>query len=61
MACDQALLATHIIESGRSVQDVQKLLGHSRIETTMIYVHIAAPPETTIKSPLDDINPCTPQ
>lgn len=48
--------ATHLIEAGRPVYDVQKLLGHSRIETTMVYVHVAAPPEKTIQSPLDSIS-----
>jgi hypothetical protein len=33
--------------------DVQRLLGHSRVETTMIYNHVAAPVEKRISSPLD--------
>lgn len=47
--------ATHLIESGVPIQDVQKLLGHSRIETTQIYIHVAAPVERRIKSPLDAV------
>ena len=46
--------ATHLLESGVPIYDVQKLLGHSRVETTMIYNHVAAPVEKRIKSPLDD-------
>ena len=38
---------------GVPIYDVQKLLGHSRVETTMIYNHVAAPIERRIKSPLD--------
>jgi len=32
---------------------VQALLGHSRVETTMIYNHVASPIEQRVKSPLD--------
>lgn len=45
--------ATHLLESGVAIYDVQKLLGHARIETTLIYNHVAAPIERRIKSPLD--------
>lgn len=45
--------ATHLLESGVPIYDVQKLLGHSRVETTMIYNHVALPPEKRIKSPLE--------
>lgn len=47
--------ATHLIEEGTPLYDVQKLLGHKRIETTMIYIHVATPPEKRIKSPLDGL------
>jgi site-specific recombinase XerD len=33
--------ATNFIISGGNVTVLQKLLGHSKIEDTMIYVHIA--------------------
>lgn len=33
--------ATHLIESGVDISYVSKLLGHRKIETTMIYNHVA--------------------
>lgn len=34
--------ATHLIEAGMDVSEVSKRLGHSKLETTMIYNHISA-------------------
>jgi integrase len=45
--------ATHLIESGVGVDQVQKMLGHKDLQTTMIYVHTAEISGKTIKSPLD--------
>ena len=45
--------ATHLIEDGYGVSEVQSLLGHSSSETTMRYVHMASPRMINIKSPLD--------
>ena len=33
--------ATHLLENGENILDVQKRLGHARITTTMIYLHVA--------------------
>jgi integrase/recombinase XerD len=45
--------ATHLMESGVPLPMIQKLLGHSNIKTTMIYLHISEPLASKIQSPLD--------
>lgn len=42
--------ATHILDAGGNVRDVQSLLGHASLETTMIYVHGDG---ERVRSPLD--------
>ena len=36
----RAGVATHLIESGASLHTVQRLLGHKKIDTTMVYLHL---------------------
>jgi integrase/recombinase XerD len=45
--------ATHLIQNGASLNEVQTMLGHKSPETSMIYVHMASPNMINIKSPLD--------
>ncbi len=47
--------ATHLIENGYSVSEVQSLLGHKSPETTMVYVHTASDKMIKVKSPIDEI------
>lgn len=49
--------ATHLIEDGLNIVTVKDLLGHSKIETTMIYLHIAQCPQVKAHSPLDTLYP----
>ena len=47
--------ATHLIENGYDVTNVQALLGHKSPETTLIYTHIASPNLVSTKSPLENL------
>ena len=44
--------ATHLLESGVDAVYIQKLLGHRRIETTLVYARISNKFINNIKSPL---------
>jgi len=47
--------ATHLIQNGASLNEVQAMLGHKSPETSMVYVHMASPSMINIKSPLDNL------
>lgn len=47
--------ATHLIEQGQTVSEVQSLLGHKSPETTTIYLHTSSSAIIKVKSPLDVI------
>jgi integron integrase len=45
--------ATHLLERGHDIRTIQELLGHSNVQTTMIYTHVAGKNILGVTSPLD--------
>jgi integrase/recombinase XerD len=45
--------ATHLLEMGMDIVSIKELLGHERIQTTMVYLHVAKPNRSNLFSPFD--------
>ena len=48
--------ATHLVESGVELPAVQRLMGHARLKTTAIYLHVTKCRLAEVRSPLDLID-----
>ncbi len=48
--------ATHLLMNGVNIREIQQLLGHKNVETTMIYTHVLRDISKVPKSPLDSLN-----
>jgi integrase/recombinase XerD len=45
--------ATHLLEQGVDIYIIKKFLGHTSIQTTMVYLHMLPDRMAEVKSPLD--------
>jgi integrase/recombinase XerD len=48
--------ATHLLEAGYDIRKIQVLMGHTKLTTTMIYLHVSRETLSKIPSPLDLID-----
>jgi site-specific recombinase XerD len=49
--------ATHLLDNGTDLHTIKVLLGHSKIETTMVYLHLQKSKRAKIQSPFDSLFP----
>jgi integron integrase len=47
--------ATHLLMNGVNIREVQSLLGHKSLETTMVYTHVLRDMKYAPQSPLDTL------
>jgi len=47
--------ATHLLEAGVNLRQIQQFMGHTSLKTTAVYLHVAHIKTSEFASPLDDI------
>ena len=53
--------ATHLLEQGVDIRVIQVALGHSKLDTTARYAHVASKVLRDVLSPLDQLTPLAPK
>ena len=53
--------ATHLLEQGVDIRVIQVLLGHTKLDTTARYAHVASKVLREVTSPLDQLAPLQPK
>ena len=53
--------ATHLLEQGVDIRVIQVALGHSKLDTTARYAHVASKVLRDVTSPLDQLTPLAPK
>ena len=53
--------ATHLLEQGVDIRVIQVALGHSKLDTTARYAHVASKVLRDVLSPLDQLPPLVPE
>lgn len=49
-------LAAHLLLNGVDIRQIQEYLGHTKVETTMVYTHVVKELRNPARSPLDVLN-----
>lgn len=47
--------ATHMLDAGNDLHTIKELLGHAKIETTMVYLHLQTKKREALISPIDTL------